>query len=195
MKQQRSGPNKKGYAFLLSLLLLPAVGLLITGCSNKLEDINALLNPLDIPEMEARDIKITRTDSGKILFIATAPYVIKYNNNFRNFIEFPEGLHVYSFEPYPDTVSEMHAGYAKYFSEKNLWEARQGVEASNDAGEKLLTEVLFWDQTKGILYSDVLTTIVTEDGVFYGRKGFESDDRFKKWKLINTEGTVNVRDE
>lgn len=195
MKPQRSGPSKKPFALVLCLLLFPAVGLIFSGCSNKIEDINALLNPLDIPAMEARDIKITRTDSGKILFIATAPYVVRYNNNFRNFIEFPEGLHVYSFEPYPDTVSEMHAGYAKYFSEKNLWEAREGVEAMNDEGEKLVTEVLFWDQNKGILYSDAHTTIMTEDGVFYGRKGFESDDRFKKWKLLNTEGTVNVKDE
>lgn len=164
-------------------------------CTNRIEEINELLNPLDIPELEAREIKITRTDSGKILFVAIAPYVIKYSNNLKDYIEFPEGLDVYSFETYPDTSSKMKAGYAKYYSEKNLWEARNGVEAENDSNDRLVTEQLFWDQGKGIIYSDSYTTIYTEDGVFYGKRGFESDDHFKKWKLINTEGIVNVKDE
>lgn len=195
MKQPKSEPVNRFPLFRSNLLLLLAAGLSFYSCTNRIEDINALLNPLDIPEMEARDIRITRTDSGKILFVAMAPIVIKYDNNLRNYIEFPDGLQVYSFEEYPDTSSEMQAGYAKYYAEKNLWEARSGVEAVNDQGERLQTEQLFWDQGKGIIYSDAYTTIVTEDGTFYGKRGFESDDRFKKWKLINTEGVVNVRDE
>jgi len=195
MKQLKSDPVNKRLFSRFIFLLITAAFLYLSSCTNKIEDINALLNPIDIPEMEARDIKITRTDSGQILFVAQAPYVIKYNNSFRNFIEFPEGLNVYSFDFFPDTSSKMNAGYAKYYNEKNLWEARNGVEAENDEGEKLITDQLFWDQGKGIIYSDSYTTIYTEDGVFYGKNGFESDDRFKKWKLINTEGIVNVKDE
>lgn len=195
MKQQKSDPANKSCSYKSFLLLISAVIPLLYACTNKIEDVNALLNPIDIPEMEARDIKITRTDSGQILFISFAPYVIKYNNNLRDYIEFPEGLNVYSFDFFPDTTSTMLAGYAKYYNEKNLWEAREGVEAENDEGEKLVTDQLFWDQSKGLIYSDSYTTIYTEDGVFYGKNGFESDDRFKKWKLKNTEGIVNVKDE
>lgn len=166
-----------------------------SSCTNRIEDINALLNKLDIPELEAHEIQVTRTDSGQIVFIAKSPYVQQYDNDMRKYTEFPKGIEVVSFEHYPDTESTMKADYAKFYEDKNLWEAKGNVQAKNSKGEAIATEHLFWDQNKGLIYSSTFTTVTSDVGVFYGKNGFEANDSFKKWKLINSEGVVNVKDE
>ncbi|PKP22249.1 MAG: LPS export ABC transporter periplasmic protein LptC [Bacteroidetes bacterium HGW-Bacteroidetes-21] len=185
----------KNYFATCGTVLFLGIVLFLSSCENNIDEINALLNPLDLPELEAHDMKITRTDSGKIIFVAIAPLVLQYNNDMRRYIEFPEGINVYSFDNYPDTSSRMKADYAKFYSERKMWEAKGNVEAENDMSEKIMTEQIFWDQNKGQMYSESFTTIITEDGIFYGKNGFESDDTFKRWKLVNTEGIVNVKDE
>ena len=50
----------------------------------------------------------------------------------------------------------MTAKYAKFTDNKDLWELQDSVVAVNEAGEKLETELLFWDQKKdSYLYRQV----------------------------------------
>jgi hypothetical protein len=54
--------------------------------------------------------------------------------------------------------------------------------------------LLYWDEKKKTIYSNKFARIITKDGVLVGKNGFEADESLTKWKLINTEGTVNVKD-
>lgn len=83
-----------------------------------------------------------------------------------------------------------------YYTDDKLWEARGNVFAHNkETNEKLNSEELFWDENQKLIYSNSFSRIETEDGTFYGQDGFESNEKFTKWKLKGSRGTVNIKEE
>ena len=60
--------------------------------------------------------------------------------------------------------------------------------------EILNTEHLIWDQSKKTIFSNVAVKITTNDEVIYG-DGFESDETFNKYEILNPRGTINVKDD
>jgi LPS export ABC transporter protein LptC len=163
-------------------------------CSNDVEKVNAITDKKTYPEFTVKDMHLLRTDSGKIVVRIEAPVFDRYQTD-DSYIEFPKGVKVYMYDEYPHIQSSITANYAKQFEAKKIWEARNNVVAVNFKGEKLNTEQLFWDENKKIIYSEKFTRVITPDGVFYGQNGFEADQSFTRWKLLNTSGTVNVKDE
>ena len=65
--------------------------------------------------------------------------------------------------------------------------------AINEAGEKLETELLFWDQKKELIFTDRFVKITTEDQIIQGY-GLESDTRLSKRKIKNLSATIYVSD-
>ncbi len=79
---------------------------------------------------------------------------------------------------------------------RSLWHATGNVIARRlDNGDALHTEDLYWDEEAKLIYSDAYTRIQNEDGIFYGKRGFESHQSLTNWQLKGTSGTVNVQDE
>jgi len=66
--------------------------------------------------------------------------------------------------------------------------------AFNEAGEKLETELLFWDQRKDLIYTDRFVKITTEDQIIQGY-GLESDPRLTRRKIKNLSATIYINDE
>jgi len=194
MKIQKFVFNNNNPIFKIGTIPMFGIVFFLFACQNKIEDVNALLNPIDMPALHAHGMEIIRTDAGNIVFKAFAPEIIQHSNK-KKYTEFPNGITVYTYNNYPEKESMLKANYAKFYEDRELWEARDSVVAENNKGETLNTDHLFWDQKRKILYSSNFTKITTEDGIFYGQNGFESDENFSKWKLINTKGTVNLKDE
>lgn len=142
-----------------------------------------------------KEIYIERNDSGEIQFKAYAPEFNYYKNQNDTFTEFPKGLKVETYSHYPIMESSMRADYAKNLEGEKMWIARTNVVVSNYKGDTLVTELLFWDQNRKIIYSNKFCRVKTEDGILYGKNGFEADENFTRWKLINTKGTIYSKDE
>ncbi len=136
-----------------------------------------------------------RTDSGKIKIKAYAPEFSYYKNDDNPYSEFNKGIKVESFTNYPIIESSISADYAIYKENVKLWEARNNVIVTNSKGDTLNTELLYFDQVKEIIYTNKFCRVRTEDGILFGKNGFEADQYFTRWKLKNTKGTVNVKDE
>lgn len=164
-------------------------------CETDIEKIKSLTDPSDLPDVHAQKVEIIYTDSANLSMILEAERIKRFGNTERPYIEFPEGMFVRFFDDSMKVESEITANYAIYYNDEKLWEAKGNVVAHNiGKGEKLNTEELFWDENKKKIYSNSFSRIETEDGTFYGQDGFESNQRFTKWRLKSSRGTVKIKE-
>ena len=179
------------------LILELAFVALLCSCTNDLEQINALTSELDLPNQSGRDIEVEYTDSARTLLLFKAPVMRRYlKKEGGPQYEFPEGIDVLFYDKMEVPESKVTSKYAIYHEDSKIWEARDSVVAINlKTLEELNTEQLFWNMNKKQIYTEVFTKISTADGIFYGEKGFESNQEFTHYKLKGSSGTVNVKDE
>ncbi len=180
---------------ILKLLVIPGVFCLVA-CENDIEKINILTNTTTLPDISGEKVEILYSDSGKVKMQLNAEEIKQYGKTERPYIEFPKGIHVILFDDLLQPKSEILADYAKYFQEEKLWEAHGNVIAFNiSTGEKLNTEELFWDESLQRIYSNSFSRIENKDGIFYGQKGFETNQKFMPIRLKSSKGSVNLKDE
>jgi LPS export ABC transporter protein LptC len=185
--------HKKEMNILINVFIVCFL-ILQSACSNELETINSIVASDTIPVLSSKNFYMTRSDSGKINMLAKAKLIQYIETANDSFTLFPKGIEVQTFSDYPNVESLISANYAKHYASKKLWEVRNNVVARNYKGDTLYTELLYWDEKKKTIYSNKFARIITKDGVLVGKNGFEADESLTKWKLINTEGTVNVKD-
>ena len=192
MKKQLSD---QGNYIKIGILLL-VFSFYFISCENEIEKINSLMGNTAFPKVSGKNFEIIQSDSGKVKVRILAPELYKYDQLEQPYIEFPRGMKAYFYDDSLKIESVIEAGYVKYFEKERLWEASNNVEARNlKKGEQLNTEHLFWNEQKKTIYSNTNSRIVTEDGTFYGEKGFDANQDLSKWKLKSSKGTVNVKNE
>jgi LPS export ABC transporter protein LptC len=169
--------------------------LLIASCENNIQVINSIANPKDLPAQTAQDMEVLYSDFGRVKFKMTTKELLRFTNVERPYTRFPKGITVYLYDSAMQPEVVIKANYALYHENEKMWEAQNDVVAKNlKKNEQINTEELFWDQTRGIIYSGKFTRIVTADGVFIGEGGFESNESLTKWKLKSTKGSVNIKE-
>jgi LPS export ABC transporter protein LptC len=169
---------------------------LITGCENDIERIQMLTGGEDVPSIKGKDIKVIYSDSAKVKVQILAATFQQFPDVENPYMEFPDGMEVFFYNENKQIESEIRADYAIYYREEKLWHATGNVVAQRlDNGDALHTEELFWDEASELIYSNTYTRIQNEDGVFYGKRGFESHQNLTNWQLKGTSGEMNVADE
>jgi LPS export ABC transporter protein LptC len=187
--------KKNSFGLRAVLLLLISCLILSESCENNIEVIKNLTSIKDLPSVSAQEMEIIYSDSAKIRLKVVAKVLNKFNTPEKQYIEFPQGITLYKYDSSLQVVAIIKANYALYRENAKLWEARDDVVAKNiEKSEQLFTEELFWDQNKGIIYSNKFTKIINPDGVFYGDGGFTSKEDLSYWKLIGIKGKVNIKD-
>ncbi len=177
------------------ILCIILSALILNACENDIEKIKSITKGIVLPDVTMIDANIVYSDSARIKLRVLAPVMSNFDLPKDPYIEFPKGVKVTFYNASKQITSTITARYAIYYTQKELWEARHDVVAKNDKGEHLNTELMFWDQKEERIYSNLFSKITTADGVFCGRDGFEAEQDFSKWKLIGSEGTVNIKDE
>ncbi len=162
-------------------------------CEKKLGTVDKI-DILTLPALTVKDFETIYTDSGKVQMILTAPLMESYDKTDPKYSEFNSGIKVLFHDGHSVPVASVTAKYAKYTDSKNLWELKDSVIAVNEAGEKLETEQLFWDQKKALIYTDRFVKITTEDQIIQGY-GLESDPRLTKRKIKNLSATIYIKEE
>jgi LPS export ABC transporter protein LptC len=178
------------------IAITPLIAIAFFSCSNDIEKINALTTELFLPDISGKSVHIQYTDSAKLQLELIAPVVNQYNSEKEPYIEFPEGLEVRFYNNEEKLESQINANRATYYTNDKLWKAEDSVYARNFmTGEELTSDLLYWDEEKELVYSDIFSKIVTPDGTFYGENGFEANQDLTKWRLNSSSGTVNVKNE
>jgi len=177
-------------------LLFMIAGLATFGCENDIERVSLLTDETEVAKIRGSNIEVIYSDSAKVQVQMLAPSYQQFSDVERPYMEFPEGLEVYFYDDSLRIESEIQANYAIYYSEEGLWHATGNVVARRlDSGEALQTEELYWDENKELIWSESYTRIQNEDGIFYGKNGFESDQNLDNWQLKGTSGTVEVQED
>lgn len=175
-----------------------AATVLLSACENDIEKINLFTGDSgDYPDIVGSNIDVMYSDSGKVKVQMQAKELKQYHNAEKPYSEFPEGLIVYFYDDSLNIESELSADYAIYHNEEKLWHARGNVVAKNlDNGYRLDSEEMYWDEEKEEIYSNTFTRVINENGTFYGKDGFRSNQTLTKYKLIGvTNSEINIEDE
>jgi LPS export ABC transporter protein LptC len=169
--------------------------LFIVSCKNDMDVIRNLTKANDMPDISGENVEIIYTDSMTIKMKLVAPKLIRYDKVKEPYYEFPKGLHVYNYDGHKKMITDIVAEWATYNEVKRQWHVKNNVVAHNyQKNEQLNTEELFWDETKASIFSDKFVRITNKSGVFFGERGFESDQYMNHWKLIGSKGTLNVKE-
>jgi LPS export ABC transporter protein LptC len=169
------------------------LALCIISCEKKTDTIQKI-DILTLPSLTAKDFKTTYTDSGKVELVLSAPIMERYEKAETPYSEFRSGINVWFYDKHKDPVASVKANYAKFIENKNLWELHDSVVAVNEAGDRLETELLFWDQKKALIYTDRFVKITTEDQIIQGY-GLESDPRLSKRRIKNMSAIIYINEE
>lgn len=169
-------------------------------CTNNLDEIIALVNKEKLPTVHSIDIEIIQTDSARLSYRMVAAELKRFENEDNPYVEFPQGIAVYFYDDAQEVQSSVTADYARQYENEEKWIAENNVVAINQKeGNQLNTEYMVWDMKREKIHSDKFSRITTNDGVFIGKNGFEADARedgmLTQWRIFNSEGTINVKDQ
>jgi LPS export ABC transporter protein LptC len=178
---------------LFLILLIPAICFTSTSCTKKKELI-IKTDILKYPSSTGKDFKTVLTDSGKVQLIMSGPIVEQYENLDYPYTEFKKGLSVIFYDGKETPQGLVTCKYAKYNKTSNIWELKDSVVVENENNEKLETEVLNWNQTKDLIYTDRFVKITTSEVVSQGI-GFESDSHLQKRHIKKVSATITLNDE
>ncbi len=165
------------------------VGLYVS-CQSDLETIEEVTRRDEGPVESLFDVELVYSDYGNIRMILNAPRMDRFEAD-DTYLELPEGLHVMFYDTLMNETSSMQAKYAINYEDDEIIEARNDVVVINEAGERLNTEELIWNQKEETIHSDKFVKVTTEDEVTYGT-GFEADERFDQWRILQPHGTFRV---
>ncbi|MDR2927090.1 MAG: LPS export ABC transporter periplasmic protein LptC [Cytophagaceae bacterium] len=188
--------HKRKYTILKtgSTLLLLVFAFLLVNCTpNKPEEIQAITNREELPAISFKELDAVATDSGKLRNRLIASELHQYDMREDPIIDFPRGLHFFSYNNNGEIESQIKSNTAVYYQKKELWELRNSVEAVNAKGDVLNTELLFWDTKKKRIYSDQYVKMTTADDIYTGY-GFESDESMEVYTIKKFSGTIEVEE-
>lgn len=167
---------------------------MLFACKNKLSDIAAIDFNDTIPDISAKNISFTFSDSAIVQIRLSGPIMHAYEGE-DGYMVFPEGFMLEFYDSLFNITTTITADYGIHYEEKKLMEARKNVVVTNfETGERLDTEELIWDQKKELIFSKKFVKITSEDGVLFG-DGLEAEQDFSKRRIINPSGEIEVKDD
>jgi LPS export ABC transporter protein LptC len=179
--------HRNFYIFLL-------VGTILCSCENNIDVVKLFTSPEKMPDVSMYNVETIYSDSAKTKGRLTAPVLNRFDRAEKKYSEFPKGLHIYFYNDSMHVNAEVSANYGIFRDVKEIFEARNNVVVVNTKGEKLHTEQLFWDQKKGIIYTQKYCRITTPDGLQHiGEHGMEAKENFDDWTLFGSSGTIDIK--
>lgn len=169
----------------LPLIFLTAI--IAAACS---DDKPVGMTDIDVestPTMLTRNVESLISDSGITRFRITAPVWYVYDESATPVWRFPESLLLERFDDRMNVEATVSADSATYFKERQLWQLDGHVNISNTAGEKFLTNQLFWDQKLHKVYSDSFIHIERHDKTLEGN-GFTSNEQLTRYTIHDVSG-------
>jgi LPS export ABC transporter protein LptC len=180
-------------------MIMTAVGFILTlmampSCKNDVQTVLSLDIVDTLPEMTARDIEILYSQKGRVQVKLVSPYLVNKTED-EPLLEFPQGFTVYFYDTAMNVQSTITADFGISFEKKKIMEARHNVVVENmGKGEKLMTEELFWDRGKQLIYSNKFVRLTTSGQVVTG-DGLTSEEPFDELTILNPKGSLEIKEE
>lgn len=168
---------------------------MLSACSNSTEDIQAVTyTGGDYPLNEQRHATIIYSDSAVNILEIDAGLMQDYGNKKPPYMFFGNGLKVHFYNGPNVNSTVLTSDTARQNKESGLWSIGGNVVVLNGKGERMSTELLFWDKEEERLYTDHEVVIETE-GQYIKGIGFEADQEFNNYRIFKVQGEITIDDE
>ena len=174
----------------ITVFILLFITTVIFSCQTNPQKMEALVKDLEEPVVISEDVEWFYTKNGLASHRLTSPKVLRFEGQ-KEYIEFPLGLEVFSFNVHGEQEAFMKSDYAIQHLDDKTIEAKGSVILENLKGEKLETESLVWDEKREQIFTEALVKITKQGQLIIG-EGFESNTSFSKYTLKNSRGIINL---
>jgi len=162
--------------------------LAISGCESNFKDVQKMGFAEFSPSGDADGINLKYTDSGRITANLISPKMLDYATVKFPFTEFPQGIHLTLYDK-NGKETYIDAQYAVSHKLTNLIDLQNKVKISNQSGDLLETEQLYYDQKNEWFFTEKKFKFTSAKGVSYG-EGIDFSKDFKKVNSQKISGEV-----
>ncbi len=170
--------NQFHFILIVSVLFL----LSLTSCESNFKDVQKINYSEFVPSGEADNFNLKYTDSGRIKSILVSPKMLDYSNVEFPFTEFPKGINVTMYDQ-KGKKTFISSKYAVTFKGTDIIDLQQNVKISNEMGQFLETEQLYFDQKNEWFFTEKKFKFTDPKGVSNG----EGIDFSKDFKIVNSQ--------
>ena len=142
---------------------------------------------------EATGIVSYISQKGKMKAKLTAPLMLRVMAD-TQYVEFPRSLHVDFYDDSTKIETWLDSKYGKYFENYNKVYLKDSVVVITLKGDTLRCHDLWWDQNKGIFFTDSVATYRSPGNDITGGKGMEATQDLKTVKFKYPLGTVQINE-
>ena len=176
-----------------TVLFLAVFFLSVTGCRDEALTLDEAVSQKEVVVETGKNVSLLYSEFGQHKVEVIAPTMKRYLTK-EPYVEFPDGLRLYFYNPDGEIDSRLSANYGIGYEKEEKMTVRDDVVIVNLKGEKLNTEELIWKQADGKIYSDKFVKITTEDEIIFG-EGFEASEDFSDYTIKNIKGTIQLEGE
>lgn len=179
--------SRFSFVFLLFTSLL-----VMTGCENTQEEIDTWTKESKNYEI-ARGVESYMSQEGKLKAKLTAPLMLRSIKD-TQYLEFPEALHVDFYNDSTQIETWLDSKYGKYYEAFAKVYLRDSVVIITINQDTLRCHDLWWDQNKGIFYTDSVATYHSPGNNVYGGRGMEATQDLKTVTFKQPLATMEVKE-
>ena len=192
-EQQYVNKSSKHHSTTIAMFAIVVLFMLLS-CNNDKKNVgNPIEEPDSISYLSTYGVTTLISDSGRISYKIEAEEWHIYEKRNPKYWAFEKGAYL---EKYDDSLrieATIKSDTAYFFSDMKLWKLIGNVNIRNQKNERFFTDLLYWDQEKGDIYSDKYIKIEQEDQVTTGI-GFRSNQALTNWEILSTEGIYTIKD-
>ena len=174
----------------IKIFLFFCVATFSIGCESNFKDVQKINYSEFTPSGEADNFNLKYTDSGKIKSILVSPKMLDYATVEFPFTEFPKGIDVTLYDA-KDKKTFVRSDYAVTFKGTDIIDLRGNVRITNETGQIMETEQLYFDQKNEWFYTEKRFKFTDPKGVSNG----EGIDFSKDFKIVNSQKITGEIDE
>ncbi|MDR2908066.1 MAG: LPS export ABC transporter periplasmic protein LptC [Bacteroidales bacterium] len=165
------------------------LALLVISCQ---QSNNTLVLDENAPEQSMKNATIQYTDSGRVQMVMWGEEILNYDDEEQT-QEFPKHVKATFYDKKGKITSVITADEATNLQKKKLMHLRKNVIIKDlQEGKTTYTEEFYWDQDKGLLYSDVPLLQIFKDGTKQRGSGFRSNENMSDFQVIRPRFEVNL---
>jgi LPS export ABC transporter protein LptC len=172
----------------ISFLLFLGVFFLVS-CESNFKEVQKMGLSEFTPSGEADSINLKYTDSGRIKAVLISPKMLDYASVEFPFTEFPVGIDLTLFDE-NGKKTFVKSNYASSFKGTDLIDLQGNVLISNESGDLLETEQLYFDQKNEWFFTQKKFKFTSPKGVSYG-EGIDFSKDFKKVNSQKISGEID----
>jgi LPS export ABC transporter protein LptC len=148
---------------------------------------------LGVPSEVADTININYTENAQRVINLKAKLMQRYPTKEDNILFMKKGLEIYFYGDSGKLKSTIKSDWAKRFEKSRKTELHGNVVVTNDKGESMATDEIFWEQYQRKIYTSKFVTITTPTEILTG-EGLEATDDFSTYEIKNPKGIIKRSD-